>query len=119
MLLFSYHLTNSPSSPQYLRGAAKGLDKSYVDSVYDLNKAIVIDPNNCWALKCRAYCYYMLKEYEEALCDLKMVIILGCADESTYINKINIMRELKNLKNSTQGGASSNTNDIKGKGKAL
>ncbi|RHZ78353.1 hypothetical protein Glove_165g135 [Diversispora epigaea] len=65
-----------------------------------------------------------MQEYEEALCDLKMVIILGCADESTYINKINIMKELKNLNNSTQRdlvvdmGASSSVNDIKGKRKA-
>ncbi|RHZ78461.1 hypothetical protein Glove_164g64 [Diversispora epigaea] len=92
------------------------ITKSYTDAVYDLSKAIVIDSKNCLALKCRAYCYYMLREYEEALCDLKVVIILGCADESTYINKINIMNELKNLNNSTQRdlvdmGAPSSVND--------
>ncbi|RHZ71608.1 hypothetical protein Glove_256g173 [Diversispora epigaea] len=84
-------------SSAILRGVIKGLKGSYTSAIYDLSKAIIIDPNNCLALKCRAYCYYKLKVYEEALCDIKMVTIMGCGSESTYINKANIMRELKKL----------------------
>ncbi|RHZ59089.1 hypothetical protein Glove_365g161 [Diversispora epigaea] len=76
----------------YLRGAIKGLEN---DAINDLSKAIRIDPINCFALKSRAYCYYQLNSLEETLCDLNMVIILGCSDENTYINKANILRELK------------------------
>ncbi|RHZ73173.1 hypothetical protein Glove_232g157 [Diversispora epigaea] len=77
------------------------LNGFYTGAIYDLSEAIIIDPNNCYALKCRAYCYYKLKLYEEALCDLKMIILLECGCESTYINKANIMKELKKLNNST------------------
>ncbi|RHZ85771.1 hypothetical protein Glove_60g44 [Diversispora epigaea] len=87
------------SSAWYLRGAIKGLKKSYADAIFDLNKAMMFDPNNCLALKCRAYSYYMLESYEEALGDIKLVIILGCGDETTYIHKINIMRKLKDSTN--------------------
>ncbi|RHZ85790.1 hypothetical protein Glove_60g38 [Diversispora epigaea] len=80
----------------------KRLNGFYTGAIYDLSEAIIIDPNNCYALKCRAYCYYKLKLYEEALCDLNMVILLECGCESTYINKANIMKELKKLNNSTQ-----------------
>ena len=85
----------------YLRGAVKGFKESYTDAIDDLSKALRIDPINCLTLKCRAYCYYQLKSYEEALCDLNMIIIMGCPNEFTYINKANILRELKNLNNST------------------
>ncbi|RHZ90182.1 hypothetical protein Glove_5g4 [Diversispora epigaea] len=96
------------SSAWYLRGVIKGLKKSYADAIFDLNKAIMFDPNNCLALKCRAYCYYMLESYEEALCDLKLVIISGCGDETTYINKINIMRKLKDSTNKDLGVGNKN-----------
>ncbi|RHZ77439.1 hypothetical protein Glove_177g67 [Diversispora epigaea] len=79
-----------------LRGVVKGLKKSYTNALDDLNKAIVIDPIDCLALKWRAFCYYNLKSYEQALSDLNIVINLGCSDEFTYINRVNIYRELKN-----------------------
>ncbi|RHZ71590.1 hypothetical protein Glove_256g141 [Diversispora epigaea] len=108
------------STAWYLRGVVKGLKKSYADALFDLNKAIMFDPNNCLALKCRAYCHYMLESYEEALCDLKLVIISGCGDEATYINKTNIMRILKDSTNKDlEVGSKNGVNDIKGKGKAL
>ncbi|RHZ88969.1 hypothetical protein Glove_19g168 [Diversispora epigaea] len=73
------------------RGVIKGLEKSYDNAINDLSKAIRIGPINCFALKSRVYCYYQLKLLEEALCDLNMVIILGCSDENTHINKLNII----------------------------
>ncbi|RHZ69091.1 hypothetical protein Glove_290g41 [Diversispora epigaea] len=78
------------------------LEKSYDDAINDLSKAIRIDPINCFALKSRAYCYYQLNSLEETLCDLNMVIILGCSDENTHINKANILRELKEKNNSAK-----------------
>ncbi|RHZ55887.1 hypothetical protein Glove_410g63 [Diversispora epigaea] len=101
------------------------LEKSYDDAINDLSKAIRIDPINCFALKSRAYCYYQLKSLEEALCDLNMVIILGCSDENTHIKKANIIQESKELNNlakedlgdGSYNDASLDISDTKGKQK--
>ncbi|RHZ73204.1 hypothetical protein Glove_232g76 [Diversispora epigaea] len=81
--------------------------KKYSRAINDLNSAILLKPerSTAWYLrdlskaKCRDYCYYQLKSYEEALCDLK---IFGCGSETTYINKANIIQEFKKLNNSSQ-----------------
>ncbi|RHZ85981.1 hypothetical protein Glove_57g77 [Diversispora epigaea] len=98
--------------------------KKYSRAINDLNsaillkperptacKAIRIDPINCFALKSRAYCYYQLNSLEETLCDLNMVIILGCSDENTRINKANILRELKEKNNSAKEDLRNDSNN--------
>ncbi|RHZ90003.1 hypothetical protein Glove_9g306 [Diversispora epigaea] len=78
-----------------LRGIIRGLKKSYIDPFDDLYNALTI---NCLALKCRAFCYYMLKSYDQSLWNLNVVIILGYTDAFTHINRADTNRELKIFK---------------------